>query len=69
MCPDLEALHLSAETKNLPGIGSGLLVGSAVESSAGRYLQAMQMVAAVIALSENVGAAAPVVEYAASLAD
>jgi len=33
----LEALRLSTETKNLPGIGSGLVVGAAVESSANTW--------------------------------
>jgi predicted ATPase/class 3 adenylate cyclase len=55
----LEALRLSTETKNLPGIGSGLLVGSAVESSAGRHAEAIRMTAAAVALRETTGASAP----------
>jgi predicted ATPase/class 3 adenylate cyclase len=55
----LEALRLFTETRNLPGIGSGLLVGSGVESSAGRHLQAVRMLGAAVALRETTGASAP----------
>ena len=55
----LFGLMVYTETKNLPGIGSGLLVGSAVESSAGRHLEALRMLAAAIALRESTGASAP----------
>ena len=55
----VEALRLSTETTSLPGIGSALLVGSAVESSAGQHRSAVRMVAATIALSERFGAGTP----------
>jgi len=55
----LEALRLSTEAKNLPGIGSGLLIGSTVESSAGRHAEALQMLAAAAALRDSTGASAP----------
>ena len=54
-----EALRLSSETNNLAGIGSGLLVGSAVESSSGRHLEAARMLGAADALRETTGASAP----------
>jgi predicted ATPase/class 3 adenylate cyclase len=55
----LEALRLFTETRNLPGIGSGLLVGSAVESSAERHLEAVRMLGAAVGLREATGASAP----------
>jgi hypothetical protein len=55
----LELLRLSTEAKNLPGIGSGLLIGSAVESSEGRHAEAVQMLAAAAALRDSTGASAP----------
>jgi predicted ATPase/class 3 adenylate cyclase len=55
----LEALRLFTKTRNLPGIGSGLLVGSAVESSAQRNLEAVRMLGAALALRETTGASAP----------
>jgi predicted ATPase/class 3 adenylate cyclase len=55
----LEALQLSTESKSLSGIGSALLVGSAIESSAGRHLEAVRMMGAAVTLREATGASAP----------
>jgi tetratricopeptide (TPR) repeat protein len=53
------ALRLSTESRNLPGIGSGLLIGSAVESAAGGHDAAVGMLAAAITLRDTFGASAP----------
>ncbi|HEY8869057.1 MAG TPA: hypothetical protein VIM30_06670 [Candidatus Limnocylindrales bacterium] len=55
----MEALGLSTESRNMPGIGSGLLVGAAVESAGGQHLAAVRMMAAAVALSETFGASSP----------
>jgi len=55
----LEALRLSTATRSMPGIGSALLVGSTVESSAGQHRVAVRMMAATIALRERFGAGSP----------
>jgi non-specific serine/threonine protein kinase len=54
-----EALRISTETMNLPGIGQALMSGAAVESAAGRHPEAVRMLGAVLALTEASGAAPP----------
>ena len=54
-----EALRISTETMNLPGIGQALMAGAAVESAAGRHPEAVRMLGAVLALTEATGAAPP----------
>ncbi|HYK95630.1 MAG TPA: adenylate/guanylate cyclase domain-containing protein [Candidatus Dormibacteraeota bacterium] len=54
-----EALRISTEAMNLPGIGQALMAGAAVESAAGRHPEAVRMLGAVLSLTEASGAAPP----------
>jgi predicted ATPase/class 3 adenylate cyclase len=55
----LEAIRLSTDTTNLPGVGVGLIVGAAVESTAGRHVDAIRMIGAAEALRTTTEASSP----------
>jgi predicted ATPase/class 3 adenylate cyclase len=57
----VEALRIFTEARNLPSIGMTLQEIAALESSAGRHIEAIRLIGAADALREATGASAPIV--------